>query len=96
MVSDENGDRQYEMSSTSLVEDVVHGVPRLENPWPLSGTITRTVHVEILSGDEAIVKDKTVVIKFDGDQYVTMTVDGEDFELDLAERHAHRRDRIHK
>ncbi len=96
LVSDERGDRQYDMSSTSLVEDVVVAVPRFENPWPLSGTITRTVHVEVVSGDETIVRDKTVVITFDGDQYVTMTVDGEDFELDLAQRHAHRRDRMHK
>lgn len=96
VVSDEKGDRQYDMSATSLVEDVVVGVPRIENPWPLSGTITRTVHVEVVSGDETVVRDKTVVITFDGDQYVTMTVDGEDFELDLAERRAHRRDRMRK
>lgn len=96
MVSDENGDRQYDMSSTSLVEDVVVPVPRLEHPWPLSGTITRTVHVEVVTGDGTVVREKTVVVTFDGDQYVTMTVDGEEFVLDLAERHPHRRDRMHK
>ena len=96
VVSDERGDRQYDMSSTSLVEDVVVKLPRNEFPWPQSGTITRTVHVEVVSAEGTVVRDKTVVITFDGDQYVTMNVDGEDFELDLAERPAHRRDRMPK
>ena len=39
--SDENGDRSYDMTSTTVISDVVHAVPREENPYPLSGTITR-------------------------------------------------------
>ena len=89
-ISDEKGDRQYDMSSSTVVENVLIQLPRLENPWPVSGTITRQVHVEIVTDEGTVVVDRTVVITFDGDQFVTITVNGEEFELDLAQRHARR------
>lgn len=93
-MSDENGDRSYTMSGTVLIEDVVHGVPREEFPWPLSGTITREVQVEKTGGPDGDRSfSKTVVITFNGESVVTMTVDGESFELDLEERS---RDRVRR
>jgi hypothetical protein len=89
-VSDELGDRQYNMSASTVVENVLVQLPRSEHPWPVSGTITRQVHVEVVTDVGTVVKDLTVVITFDGEQVVTMTVNGEVFELDLAERHARR------
>ncbi len=89
-ISDTIGDRQYDMSSSTVVENVLVRLPRSENPWPISGTITRQVHVEIVWDEGTVVKDFTVVITFDGDQFVTITVNGEPFELDLAERNARR------
>lgn len=90
--SDEYGDRTYDMSSSTVVTDVVIPVPRTWDSWPLSGTITRTVHVEIVDElGETTVKDRVVVITFDGTQYVTMTVNGEEFELDLARWGCHRK-----
>ena len=85
--SDVNGDRSYEMTSTSITTDVVHTVPRKENPYPLSGTITRDVTVVIVNGRNG---DKTrtrhVVITFDGTQFAHITVNGESFEVDLSAR----------
>ena len=47
--SDENGDRSYDMTSTTVISDVVHAVPREENPYPLSGTITREMTAVIVN-----------------------------------------------
>ena len=85
--SDENGDRSYDMTGTTVISDVVHTVPRKENPYPLSGTITRDVTVVIVNGRNG---DKTrtrhVVITFDGTQFAHITVNGESFEVDLSAR----------
>ena len=86
--SDVNGDRSYEMTSTSITTDVVHTVPRKENPYPLSGTITRDVTVvRIVNGhDSAETRTRHVVITFDGTQFAHITVNGESFEVDLSAR----------
>ena len=89
--SDELGTRTYEMSGTSSIVDVVHGVPLEGNPYPLSGMITRNMTVSITGGaggDET--RTRSVVVTFDGTQFATMTVDGETFEIDLAVRDGQR------
>ncbi len=79
--------RSFDMTGSSTIENVVHAVPRSENPYPLSGTITRQVHVVVKEDGEIIgERDVTVVITFDGTQFATMTVDGETFRIDLAAR----------
>ncbi len=83
--TDENGTRSYDMSGVGTIADVVRGVPRAENPWPLSGTITRTITVVITNGpDGDATRERTVVVTFNGTQFATLTVNGEEFELDLA------------
>ncbi len=85
--SDEHGDRSYDMSGSSVMADVVHGVPRADNPYPLSGAVTRDVTVVIVNGrngDET--RTRHVQITFDGTQFATMSVDGESFEVDLSTR----------
>lgn len=90
--SDEQGDREYTMSSSSTVEALVVGLPREDNPWPLSGTVTRQVSVEGINREgDAFSHERTVVITFNGTQVVTMTVNGEEFEVDLANRDPKRR-----
>jgi len=79
-------EREYEMTGTALIEDVVRGVPRAEYPYPLSGTITRTMHVVITMDGVSEERDIVAVITFDGSQYATLTVNGEEFQVDLAER----------
>ena len=85
--TDDQGDREYTMRSSSTVADLVVGLPREENRWPLSGTVTRQVSVEGVNAEgEPFSHERTVVVTFNGTQFVTMTVNGEEFELDLANR----------
>ena len=84
---DDGGVRSYDMSGESTIENVVHGVPREGNPWPLSGTITRQMTVKVVNGpngDRTV--ERTAVVTFNGTQFVTMTVNGETFDVDLSAR----------
>ena len=84
--SDENGDRVYDMSSSGTVDSVVIPVPR-ENNWPLSGTITREVTVEVVGGiQDDRTRSRTAVIEFNGTQFATITINGETFTFDLETR----------
>ena len=86
-VDDENGDRSYSMQSDVRIEGVVRPVDRDAQPWPLSGSITRTVQIDIVNGPEGDVSRNVVsVLTFDGSQFPTMLVNGEAFEVDLAAR----------
>ena len=85
--TDDAGTRTYDMSSTSVIENVVHPVPRTDDAWPLSGTITRNVTATIVEGtDEPVTRNRTGVVTFNGTNLVTLTVDGEIFEIDLSTR----------
>ncbi len=85
VVSDEHGDRNYEMSSTSTITAVVIPVPRTEDSWPLDGgTIERTVHAEFVKDGETRTRDCTVLITFNGTQFVPIVVNGVEYTLDLA------------
>ena len=75
------------MTSMSIIEDVIHPVPRTDDAWPLSGTITRDVTINVVNGpDGDVTKTRTVVITFNGTNQATMTVDGEYFDVDLSTR----------
>lgn len=81
--TDGNGDRAYDMSSSSITENVVIAVPR-QGTWPLSGTITREVTVEVVMGlEDTRTRTRTVVIEFDGTQFATITINGRTFTFDL-------------
>lgn len=89
-VTDE-GDMERRFESQTTIEDVVVALPRDEHPWPVSGTITRHVEVSIVNGPLGdLTRERTVEVTFNGTRYVTMTVDGEEFEVDLADREGHR------
>jgi hypothetical protein len=84
-VSDRKGERTYDFSSSLTVEDVVIPVPRTDESWPLSGTVTREVHVEIVTGfGDTKTRDRTVVITFNGTQFVPIVINGVEYTLDLA------------
>lgn len=77
----------FAMNLTVEWDDVVHVQPRADNPYPLSGAITRDIFVEMTKDGEIIGgRDVTTVVTFNGTQFVTMLVDGEPVEIDLAER----------
>jgi len=87
-IDDEFGERIRDVTSTSLIADVVRSVDRKAHPWPLSGTITRNVAVTITNGRNGDVsRARTVVITFDGTQFAILSVNGEpSHEVDLATR----------
>ncbi len=93
--TDEHGDRTYDMSSSVLIVDVVRDLPRDLNPWPASGTITRTVIVTITTADGVVTRERTAVLTFTGGQFATLTITGHDgvYEVDLAARET---DRAHR
>lgn len=82
-------ERGYALSAASTATAVVFPVRSGESdPWPLSGTITRTVTVTPLAGAPFT---RTVVITFNGTSAPTGTVDGEPFTFDLMQRKAAQR-----
>ncbi len=91
-VVDGRGTRSYELSAEVVIANVV--VPHFNNPdkdpWPLSGTITKHVEGTVTVNGETRSIERTVVITFNGTQFVTVTVTGangtETFEMDLGGR----------
>lgn len=83
-VSDLAGNREYDFSASTLVEDVVIPVPR---SWPLSGRITRQVTVTVVRGlEDTRIRERTVVVTFNGTNLVPIMVNGEQFTLNLETR----------
>lgn len=91
--SQEGETREYDMSHSGTITNVVIPVPRTENGWPLSGTITREMNVTFTGGPrDGQSVQRTVTIEFNGTQTATVTVNGETFEFDLSQRgRPHRR-----
>lgn len=88
----DGSERTFDMTVDVLWEDVVHLQPREDFPYPESGTITRDIFVEVTKDGEVIGgRDVTTVITFNGTQFVTLLVNGEAYEIDMAERGVMRR-----
>jgi hypothetical protein len=85
VVSDENGERSYNFSATSVITDVVIPVPR-GSGWPLSGQIERTVTAERVDGDEVQTRRRNVLVEFNGTHLVPIWINGEPFTLNLETR----------
>lgn len=84
---DDGVTRTYDMETDAEHTDVVRKVPRAQNPYPVSGTITRHVHV-VITEDGVVVeeKDVTSIITFNGTQFASITVGEDTWDIDLAER----------
>lgn len=78
--------RSFTMTETEKITNVVHSLDRATHPWPLSGTITRTLHVVEQGPAGERTKDVTTVITFDGTSGPTLTIDGVAHVLDLGDR----------
>ena len=88
----DGGEMTFDMTVDVEWGDVVHLQPREVHPYPESGTISRDIFVEVTRDGEVVGgRDVTAVLTFNGTQYVTMDVEGEEFEIDLAERGVTRR-----
>ena len=76
-------DRVYDFSSSTQIDDVIMPVPR-GSGWPLSGTITREVTVQVVSGlEDTRARTRTVVVTFNGTNLVPITINGEAYTLNL-------------
>jgi hypothetical protein len=84
----ENGEtRTYEMTFTTQFRDVVVPVPRGDEPWPLSGSISRNVRVTVSGGpNDGRVIERVVTITFNGTRFVPIVVNGETHTFDLRLR----------
>jgi len=83
----EGGEVLMEMTGSEQATDVVIPVPRTPDGWPLGGTIATHVSVTITGGpQDGTTHERDVTIVFDGTQYATVTVGGETFTVDLANR----------
>lgn len=85
--AEDGSEHTFDMSGAVTWEEVVVPVPGSDARWPLSGTITRHMSVEVVGGPHGDhSRTVTVVITFDGDSTATADVDGETFEIDLDTR----------
>lgn len=74
------------VSTQSTVTDVVIPYPRVEDAWPLSGSITEHLTHTGAGPNGDVSQEIEAVITFDGTQFATVTVNGETFQIDLSER----------
>jgi hypothetical protein len=89
--SDSSETREYDMTSSETITDVVIPVPRTATSWPLSGTIAREVTVTFIGGPrDGTTVQRSTLLEFNGTQFATLTVNGETFQVDLAGRSCHR------
>lgn len=78
--------RSFMMTESEKVTNVVRSVDHAANPWPLSGSITRTHKVTLQGPNGEKTKDVTTVVTFNGTQNATLTVNGVPHDVDLADR----------
>lgn len=84
--SDQFGERVYDFTASTSVAAVVIPVPR-GSGWPVSGTITRQVTVEVVSGlGDTMTRTRTVTVEFNDTQFVPITINDLTCTLDLANR----------
>jgi len=77
----------FDLVGSFTKTDVVVPVPGSESPWPLSGSIHRTMSVTVTGGPNGdFSRTVDVTITFDGDATAAAVIDGEAFEIDLSAR----------
>lgn len=80
--------RSYLTNDNVTISNVLVNLPRSQNPWPVSGTITRhitgTATVSRNGFSKSFSVDRTVTITFNGTQQAAVTVNGVNYTLDLS------------
>lgn len=86
-VLDDGTQATHDMTGTFTYQDVVVPVPGSEPRWPLSGTIHRTMNVDVVNGPNGDVsRTLDVTVTFDGTSTATAVINGETVEIDLSTR----------
>lgn len=83
---DDGTERSYESEGTVEYSDVIVPIPGSDPRWPLSGTISRAMTVTRSGPDGEVTRSVEIVITFTGEQVVTVSVNGAEMDIDLAER----------
>lgn len=84
---DDGETRTHDVTGSFTYTDLVVPTPDQEVRYPLSGTITREMYVEVVNGrDGDVSKTVNVTITFDGSSTAIGVADGETFEIDLTTR----------
>lgn len=87
---DDGTQATHDMSGEFTYSDVVVPIPGSDPAWPLSGTIHRTMSVNVVNSPNGdFTKDVDVTVTFDGDSTATAIIDGETVEIDLTTREGH-------
>lgn len=80
--------RSYDLECSSTVTDVVVPVPRGSDRFPESGSITHTCTVTFAGGPrDGQTVTRTATVTFNGNESVSLTINGHTFDLDLKTRH---------
>lgn len=80
-------EKTFDMSTEATWSEVVHLQPREDHPYPESGSIQRHILVTVTENGETVdSRNVETLVTFNGTRYVTMVVNGESFEIDLANR----------
>jgi hypothetical protein len=76
--------RSYTSSSATTITAVVLPVPRAEDAWPLSGTITNALSIARDGARGSRASSRTATVTFNGTQFVPLQIGDRTFTLDLA------------
>ncbi len=81
-------ERSYVIECTLTIENVVVPVPRSDERFPLSGTITHHCSITFEGGRrDGQTVERTAVVTFNGTATATVTVGDRTFDIDLRTRH---------
>ena len=83
-VLEDGTERSHSMEGSAVYTDVVVPIPGTEPRYPLSGTIERTMLATRTTPEGTETREVHVIITFDGSQYASAVVNGEEIEIDLA------------
>ena len=83
----DNGSREYQVTGELTITNVVVPVPRGQDGWPISGTITRHATITVVGGpNDGTTRERTVIITFNGTRLVPIQVNENHFTFDLETR----------
>ncbi len=77
----------FDINGSITYDDVVVPVPGSDPRWPLSGTITRTMTVNVVNGPNGdVTRTVDATVTFDGTSTATAVVNGRTIQIDLTTR----------
>jgi hypothetical protein len=85
-VREDGTERSHESDATFVYESVVMPIPGSDSPYPLAGTVRRSMVATLTTVDGTRTREVDIVITFDGTSVAQATINGEPVEIDLSAR----------